>query len=52
MRDEAKIQTFNVHTTYVLQYVVLGAGALALAGGGTAIALLARRRKKRQAAQE
>ena len=47
VRDEAKIQTFNVHTTYVLQYVLLGAGAVALVGAGTAGALILRRKKKK-----
>ena len=48
VRDEAKIQTFNVHTTYVMQYVLLGGGAVALAGAGTAAALILRRKKKGQ----
>ncbi|MBQ2953877.1 MAG: hypothetical protein IJE07_10045 [Clostridia bacterium] len=47
VRDEAKIQTFNVHTTYVLQYVLLGAGALAVTGGGVGAAVLLRRRKRK-----
>ena len=48
VRNEAKIQTFNVHTTYVMQYVVLSAGALALVGAGVTTALILRRRKKGQ----
>lgn len=46
VRNAKDIQTFNIHTTYVMQYVLLGTGALALIGGGTALGVFLRRRKK------
>lgn len=48
VRDSKEIQVFNVHTTYVMQWVLLGLGALALAGGVTTAVVLARRRKHGQ----
>ena len=45
VRNTKDVQVFNVHTTYVLQYVVLGAAALAIIGG-VALVLILRRRKK------
>ena len=50
VRDVASIQVFNVHTTYVLQYVLLGAGAVGLAGAGTAAGIILHRRKKKKSA--
>ena len=50
VRDVAKIQTFNVHTTYVMQYVLLGAGVLGVAGAGTAAGIILHRRKKKKSA--
>ncbi len=48
VRDQAKIQTFNVHTTYVMQYVLLGVAAAALIGLVVGIVLILRARKKRK----
>lgn len=46
VRDQAKIQTHNIHTTYVMQYVLLGVGAFAAAAAAVVLTLVIRRRKK------
>lgn len=45
VRDTKDIQVFNVHTTYVMQWVLLGVGALVLVSGAIVLVLLIRRRK-------
>ncbi len=46
VRDQAKVQTVNVHTTYTMQYILLGVGAAALAALGVIAAVIFRRRRK------
>lgn len=46
VHDQAKIQTINIHTTYVMQYVLWGtAGAAAIAAVAVPVVLLRRRKK-------
>lgn len=47
--DQAEIQTVNIHTTYVLRYVVMGAGAVVFIGGAAALLTALRRKKKKKA---
>lgn len=47
VRDEAKIQTVNVNTTYLMQYAVLGLAAAALLGVVITLIVVLRRRKNK-----
>lgn len=48
VRDQAEIQSINIHTTYVLQYVLIGvSAAVGLALVGAVTALIIRRRRRR-----
>ena len=47
VRNTKDVQVFNVHTTYVLQYVVLGAAALAVIGGVATVLILRKRKKSK-----
>ncbi len=50
IQDVAEVQNINIHTTYIMQYVLIG-GGIALGVGAVALAytLLNNRRKKKQA---
>ena len=51
IHDTAELQTINIHTSYVLYYVILAAGALvALLAVILVIVLIVRRRKKKRSA--
>ena len=49
--DQAEIQKINIHTTYVLQYVIVGTSAAAAAVCAACITFVVRRRKKKARAQ-
>ena len=47
VRDQAKIQVFNVSETYAMQYIILGVAAAAVLGAGIILTVLLRRRKRK-----
>lgn len=47
VRNQAGIQEINIHTTYVMQYVLLGVAALALIGAGLLVPGMIRRKKNK-----
>ena len=52
INDQADIQNINIHTTYVMQYVIMGVGgAVGLAVIVTVAVLIGRRRRKKQTQQ-
>ncbi|MBR1584274.1 MAG: hypothetical protein IJ662_01885 [Clostridia bacterium] len=46
VRDQAEIQTINIHTTYVMRYVIIGAVAAAALAAAAALILVIRKRRK------
>ena len=49
VRDTAEVQEINIHSTYILQYLMIGAGLILAIGLIILIIVMIRRRRKKRA---